>query len=100
MYPSSAIYADCVCGFFFCALIGGTVQETDKTDNFELNSSPNVSSAEPKIDAGQNMVKVAPKAGRSVRFKRRASKKGTLAHGPGSPGGWWSIMRKKAETTK
>lgn len=101
MYPSSAINADCV--FFVCALTDGTVQETDKTetDNFELNASPNVSNAEPTIDAGQKTVKVAPKANRSVRFKRRASGKGKSAHKTGGPGGGYFIMcLKKADTTK
>lgn len=83
---------------FVCALTGVTVQETDKTDNFELNTSPNVSNAEPATDAGQKRVKVAPKA---VRFKRRDSGKGKSAHGAGGPGGGCFIMRlKKVETTK
>lgn len=75
-----------------------TVQETDKTDNFELSTSPNVSNAEPTIDAGQKSGKVPPKA-KAVRFKRRASGKGRSDHGAGGPGGGYFIMRlKKAET--
>lgn len=89
MCPRSAVYSDCV--FFVCALTGETVQETDKTDNFELNTT-NVSDAEPTIDAGQEMVQGAPKSIRSVRFKRRASGKGKLAHAPGGPAGCHSIM--------
>ncbi|CAG06790.1 unnamed protein product, partial [Tetraodon nigroviridis] len=54
---------------------GGTVQEPDKTDDFELNTSSNVSVAEPTIDAEQKTVRVSPKATRSVRFKRRTSGK-------------------------
>lgn len=70
--------------FFVCALTGATAQETD---NFEVNTSANVSNGEPTIDAGQKMFKGAPKANRSVRLKRRASGNGKLAHGPGGPGG-------------
>lgn len=87
-----------VCFSFVCALAGGTVEEPDKTDAFELNTSPNISAAEPTIDGGQKTVKVSPKATRSVRFKRRASGKGKSAY---RPGGWCSIMwLKKAGTTK
>lgn len=68
-------------------MTGATAQETDKTDNFELNASANVSNGEPTIDAGQKMFKGAPKANRSVRLKRRASGNGKLAHGPSGPGG-------------
>lgn len=75
----------CFC-FFVCALTGATAQETDETDNFELNASANVSNGEPTIDAGQKRFKAAPKANRSVRFKRRASGNGKLADGPGGPG--------------
>lgn len=82
-----------LCIFFFvCALTGATAQETDETDNFELNSSANDSNAEPTIDAGQKRLKVAPKANRSVRFKRSASGNGKLAHGPGGPGGGCFIV--------
>lgn len=70
--------------FFVCALTGATAQETDKTDNFELNASANVSNGEPTIDAGQKMFKGAPKANRSVRLKRRASGNGKLAPGRGA----------------
>lgn len=82
-------------------MTGATDQETDKTDNYELNTSPNVSNADQTIDAGQKPVKVAPKPNRSVRFKRRASEKRKLVHGPGGPGRGYFIMRlKKAKTTK